>query len=86
MSNSPIQTSSSPSAARQRVYALGAVAGLLFGLLSAHMFNRAASENTVTPGTAEVKTGELLGLGLAALAMIRQITEMGRPDMKEKRR
>ena len=43
MKNSPIQTTASPGSARQRIYAVGAVVGLLFGLISAHMFNRAGA-------------------------------------------
>lgn len=86
MSNSSIQTSSR-SGERQQIYVFGAVAGLLFGLLSAYMFNRASGDGDLPPGAArQVKTTDLIGLGLAALGLVRQITELGRPDQKQGRR
>jgi hypothetical protein len=76
------------SSTRTQAYLVGAAAGLFFGLLSAYMFNRAATDNGALPdGRNRVQTGEVLGLGLALLAVIRQITEMGRgPEPKKGRR
>ncbi len=73
---------------RTQSYIIGAAVGLLFGLLSAYMYNRAASDYGAMPdGRNRVQTGEVLGLGLAALAMIRQVAEMGRgPEPKKGRR
>lgn len=74
---------------RTQAYVIGAAAGLLFGLISAYMYNRAASDYGPLPdGRNRVQTGEVLGLGLAALAMVRQVAEMGRgpePDKKRRR-
>ena len=66
---------------RTQTYIIGAVAGLLFGLFSAYMYNRAATDYGPSDGSNRVQTGEVLGLGLALLGIIRQVTEMGRgPD------
>ena len=52
------------------------------------MYNRAASDYGSCPdGRNRVQTGEVLGLGLALLGIIRQVTEMGRgPEPKKGRR
>lgn len=72
---------------RTQSYIIGAAAGVLFGLLSAYMYNRAASDYGRLPsGENRVQTGEVLGLGLALLGIIRQVTEMGRGPEKKGRR
>lgn len=81
--NSPIQTTSRKNNRTQN-YLVGAVAGLS-GLLSAYMFNRSGGEVDLPPGTTH-KSGELLGLALAALGVMRQISELGRPDLKQGKR
>mgnify|MGYP000036762023 CR=1 FL=1 len=69
-------------------YIIGAAAGMLFGLVSAYMYTRAAFDNgQPNDGQNRVQTGDVLGLGLAALAMVRQIAEMGKgPEPKRGRR
>lgn len=71
-----------------QVYILFAAAGMLVGLISAYMYNRAVTDYGPTPeGENRVQTGDVLGLLLALLAVIRQITEMGRgPEPKKGRR
>ena len=77
------KTNTSPN----QVYLIGAAAGLLFGLLSAYIFNRAASDYGPMPdGRNRVQTGEVLGLGLAMLGIIRQVAEMGRGPTPKKGR
>lgn len=73
--------------ARSQTFLLGGIAGALFGLIAAYLYNRAAEEDTHQNGSprSRISTGELMGLGLAALAMIRQITEMGRAPTKKQR-
>lgn len=73
---------------RTQSYIIGAAAGLLFGLLSAYMYNRSAGDYGGVPdGKNRVETGEVLGLGLALLAIIRQVAEMGRaPEPKKGRK
>ena len=69
-------------------YIIGAAAGLLFGLISAYMYTRAAYDNgQPQDGSNRVQTGDVIGLGLAALAMVRQIAEMGKgPEPKRGKR
>ncbi len=72
---------------KARAFALGGVAGIVFGLVAAYFYTRAAEDDARRNGNRanRVSTGELIGLGLAGLAMIRQITEMGRsPDQKRR--
>jgi hypothetical protein len=74
-----------PSNWKSQVYVLGAAVGAVFGLLSAFMYARAAEEDAQRTGKPNAaSTGEILGLGLAALAMVRQVAEMGRPPKKQK--
>jgi hypothetical protein len=69
---------------KTRVYVLGTAIGSLFGLASAYLYSRATEEDVARGGgkLPRVQTGELLGLGLAALALVRQITEMGKSKKK----
>ncbi len=79
-----IPTNKQPTSWKSQAYVLGAAVGVLFGLLSAFMYTRAAEEEAGRSGGKpnSASTGEILGLGLAALAMVRQIAEMGRPPKK----
>lgn len=88
MSNLLPDPTSRGDAWKSQAYIIGAAAGLLFGLVSAYMYTRAAYDNgQPTDGANRVQTGDVLGLGLAALAMIRQIAEMGKgPEPKRGRR
>ncbi len=56
-------------------------------MLAAYLYSRAAEEDVSNVGKAErISTGEILGLGLALLAVVRQITELGKgPDRPKKR-
>ena len=75
------------SSSRTQIYLIGAAAGLLFGLLSAYIFNRAASDSGSLPdGRNRVQTGEVLGLALAMLGIVRQVAEMGRGPAPKKGR
>jgi|GEM_PF-351703 H+/Cl- antiporter ClcA len=68
-----------------QTYVVGLGLGVLFGVISSYLYVRAAEEDVTRRGEpAPVKTTELIGLGLAALAVVRQITEMGKPDPKRK--
>ncbi len=84
MTNS-IQGSSTPNW-KSQVYMIGAAIGALFGLASAYMYTRAAEEDVGRNGGKpnRASTGEVIGLGLAALAMVRQITEMGKSPNKKR--
>ncbi len=82
------RTSPAPSSSwKTRYYAIGAAVGVAFGLLSAYFFTRTAEEDVrVTGQPSSPKTGELLTLGLAALAMVRQIAELGHDENSAKGR
>jgi hypothetical protein len=64
---------------------MGAAIGSLLGLASAYMYTRAAEEDAERLGKPKrVQTGDLLGLGLALLAIVRQVAELGKtPDKKK---
>jgi H+/Cl- antiporter ClcA len=82
MANKP-----NPTSWKTQSYALGAVAGLFLGLLGAYFYVRAAEDYVDTTGNyPRAQTGEMIGLGLAGLAMVRQIAEMGKPDLKKRGR
>jgi H+/Cl- antiporter ClcA len=70
---------------KPQTYTLGAVVGAVFGFLAAYLYARAAEESAERSGGKPQSpgTGELIGLGLAALALIRQITELGKPPKKK---
>lgn len=70
---------------RTRAYVMGAAIGSLLGLASAYMYTRAAEEDADRLGKPKrVQTGDLLGLGLALLAIVRQVAELGKtPDKKK---
>jgi hypothetical protein len=63
---------------------MGAAVGSLLGLLSAYLYARAAEEDAERLGKPQrVQTGDMLGLGLALLAVVRQIAELGKTPKKK---
>jgi hypothetical protein len=79
------QNDRQPSGWKSQIYILGAAIGTLFGLISAYLYARAAEEDADRNGgkPAKIPTGQVLGLGLAALGFVRQITELGKPSRKK---
>jgi hypothetical protein len=72
---------------KTRAYLFGTVVGTVFGVLSAYLYTRAAEEDVREGGkpNKQIQTGDLIGLGLAMLAIIRQVAELGRsPQGKRK--
>jgi hypothetical protein len=68
---------------RTRVYVVGVAGGALFGVVAALLYARAAEEGAGEQGNLPpIPTGTLIGLILSALALIRQITEAGKPSKK----
>jgi len=80
-----IRKNNQPSAWKTQAYMIGAAAGALFGLVAAIMYSRAAEEGAQrNGGPNKATTGEVIGLGLASLAMVRQIAEMGKGPAKKR--
>lgn len=71
---------------KSKVLLFGALGGTMLGVLAGYMYSRAAEEDVSRLGRADrISTGEVLGLGLALLGVIRQVTEMGKgPDRPSK--
>ncbi|MFN8373691.1 MAG: hypothetical protein U0694_12565 [Anaerolineae bacterium] len=72
---------------KTRAYLMGTLVGTVFGVLSAYLYTRAAEEDTRAGGTAEkrIQTGDLIGLGLAILGIVRQVTELGKSPQGRKK-
>lgn len=70
---------------RTRTVFIGGIAGVIIGLVSAYLYMRAAEDHIRKHGEPpRAQNGELLGLALAALAVVRQISELGRPEGKKR--
>lgn len=73
-----------PGAASQnwkvRTYLIGAVVGLMLGLLAAYLFARAAEENNHSATPQKVGTGDMMKLTLSVLNLIRQVADLGARD------
>lgn len=63
---------------KSRTYVMGAGLGALVGMLSAYLFVRSAEENPETGRPEPIKTGTLISLLLAVMALMRQIAESGK--------
>jgi hypothetical protein len=55
------------------------------GLTAAHMYSRAAEENGEEGLPARIETGEAFKIGLAAVALIRQISALGAKKPEDSR-
>ncbi|MEO0561762.1 MAG: hypothetical protein AAF125_06595, partial [Chloroflexota bacterium] len=71
---------------RTRSYMMWVAAGAFMGTLSGFLYNRAAREYAERNGDNPPRPGtlELVGLLVAAIAIVRQATELGRPDEENK--
>lgn len=64
---------------KNRTYLMGAGLGLVIGLLSAYLFVRATEDNAkIEPK--RIGTMDALRLGVALLAIVRQITDLASGD------
>lgn len=58
-------------------YVAGGALGLLAGLLSAYLYARSAEENQKGGRPGRISTGDIFKLGLAAISLIRLISDLG---------
>ncbi len=59
------------------VYLAGGALGLLTGLAAAHLYARTAEENRLSDGVPNrIEAGDAFRLGLATLALVRQISDL----------
>ena len=65
---------------RAKTFLVGGVVGALFGLGAAYMYVRAAEEQGEVPS---VEPRQAMGLGLALLAVLRQIAALPAGDKAE---
>lgn len=63
---------------KSRTYVMGVSIGAVIGFTSAYLFVRSAEENPDTGRPEPIKTGTVISLLLAVLALVRQIAESGR--------
>jgi hypothetical protein len=78
-------TSPNEQPSRTQTLLLGSILGAVFGLLAAYFYARANEEEARSSGRVKrASAGEVIGLGLAALGMVRQIAEMGRSPGKKR--
>ncbi len=72
---------------RARIIALGIGLGAVVGLVSSYLYTRAAEENADAEAGAPgaISTGQLLGVLLTMLGLIRQIAALGKPKNGDER-
>ena len=66
---------------RTKMYIFGTLLGTLTGFVISYLYARSAAEGALIDQTGKprpIKTTELLSLTIAGVALIRQITELGR--------
>lgn len=71
---------------KTRIIVMGAGLGALLGLISGYLYTKAAEEGgdgDAGPRTS-ISTGQLLAVLLAALGLVRQIAELGKPKDDKK--
>jgi len=69
-----------------RILLMGLGLGAVVGLVSSYLYTRTASENQNADGgkAKSVSTGQLLGIMLTILGLVRQIADLGKPPKSGK--
>ena len=65
---------------KTQTYLIGAVVGLLLGLLAAYLFARASEENNNSATPQKVRTSDMMKLTLSVLNLVRQVADIGARD------
>lgn len=65
-----------PAEGDSSTYLVGGALGMLLGVLTAYLYRRTAKENNGGSAPRPISTGELFRLALAAVALIRQISDL----------
>ena len=69
---------------KTQTYMMGIIFGIIFGLLAAYMFTRAAEEDVELNGKPQqLQAGQMIAIALASLTLIRQIAELGKAPKKK---
>jgi hypothetical protein len=68
---------------RTKAYLVGGLAGAIVGVGAAYLYVNAAEQGEDTP---DLKPGEAVGIGLAVLALLRQIAGLRASDDKDKKK
>lgn len=81
MTDKPTLPPETPAAPRRNwkmsAYVIGSLVGALLGFLSAHFYARSAEENNSGQPPKPISTADLFRLSLAAIALLRQISDLG---------
>jgi len=81
MTDKPALPSETTAAPRRNwktsAYLIGSLIGALLGFLSAHFYARSAEENNRGQPPKPISTADLFRLSLAAIALLRQISDLG---------
>ncbi|HRE47171.1 MAG TPA: hypothetical protein PLD47_05550 [Aggregatilineales bacterium] len=61
---------------KTNMYLVGGAIGLLIGVFTAYLYTRAADEATPGGTPKRVSTGDAFRVGMTALGLVRQVTEL----------
>lgn len=68
---------------KTQTYVIGVLLGAAMGFLSAYLFAKEAEDNVEDDERPKVPPSAMLGLALSVIGVVRQISEVGKKDVKE---
>ena len=71
---------------KTQTYVIGVLLGAAMGFLSAYLFAKEAEDNMDDDESPKVPPSALLGLALSVIGVVRQISEVGKKDVKESKK
>lgn len=85
--NPPTQKQIDKARWKQRTYLTGGLVGFIGGVIGAYLFTRSAEDEIDRNGVPnKISSAQILGLSLAVIALLRQITDLGKPPQDNRRR